>query len=221
MNQHQLNKGTQFIIKRAYDWSPVMNGALRTGLIGAGVGGAVQLGRRMFSGPNEEKPSILKGMAIGGLGGAGLGAGMGAGLNMLKDRMNQQQPSMPSYDTPSLSNSMNGDVTRMQYGNEPESVWNAKDKELGHPVGSFYSPGRIDIGNTNKAYRDFDTMAAGGGIGQSMDQGILDNRDAMHDTSVNLDSITSHNIIKALNGHKGINVGQQNRLGDIAANWKL
>ena len=223
MTNDQLNRGTQFIIKNAYDWAPVMNGALRTGLIGAGVGGAVQLGRRMFAGPNEEKPSILKGMLYGGLGGAGLGAGMGAGVNYLKGQMDGQTSSTPSnnYNTPSLANSMDGDVARMTYGDKPESVWNAKYNELGKPPGPGYSPGSIDVGATNRAYRDFNTMAAGGGIGQSMDQSILTNGPAMHDASIRLDDMTTRNIMRAMGGVRSINIGQQQRLGDTAANWKL
>lgn len=224
MNQHQLNKGTTFLLKSAYDWSPVMSGAMRTGLLGAGLGGAVQLGRKAFAKPDEEQPSIMKGMLYGGLGGAALGGGMGAGVNWLRDQMGRQpgQPLASNYNVPSLANSMDGDVTRMTYGDKPESMWNAKNNALHHPdTGASYSQGNIDVGATNKAYRDFDTMAAGGGIGQSMDQSILSNRPAMHNASINLDGITSHNLIRAMQGDRGINIGQQSRLGDTAANWGL
>ena len=221
MNQHQLNKGTTFLLKSAYDWSPVMSGAMRTGLLGAGLGGAVQLGRKAFAKPDEEQPSIMKGMLYGGLGGAALGGGLGAGLNYFKDRMQSEQTPTNSYNTPSLANSMDGDVTRMHYGDNPEAVWNAKNQTLGRQPGAFYSPGNTDVGALNKAYRDFDTMAAGGGIGQSMDQSILSNGPAMHNASINLDGITAHNAIRAMQGDRGINIGRQIRLGDTAANWGL
>lgn len=54
--------------------------AVTGGLMGAAGGGTIQLLRRLFQSKRdaeeEGEPSILKGMLLGGLGGAGLGAGL-------------------------------------------------------------------------------------------------------------------------------------------------
>lgn len=58
---------------------PRVSAAIQGGLLGAGGGALVQVLRRMLQTKQEQEeegsPSILKGMLMGGLGGAGLGAG--------------------------------------------------------------------------------------------------------------------------------------------------
>lgn len=57
---------------------PRIIAAVRGGLVGAGVGGLTQMLRSMFQSRRDEEengsPSIMKGMLMGGLGGAGLNA---------------------------------------------------------------------------------------------------------------------------------------------------
>lgn len=67
-------------IKAAGGMEQYLAPALAGGVAGAGVGGVVQLVRKLMQSRRDEEengsPSILNGMLAGGLGGAGLGAGL-------------------------------------------------------------------------------------------------------------------------------------------------
>lgn len=60
---------------------PRLSAALQGGMLGAAGGGTIQLLRRLFQSKRDEEengsPSILNGLLLGGLGGAGLGYGLG------------------------------------------------------------------------------------------------------------------------------------------------
>lgn len=67
-------------IKAAGGMEQYLAPALAGGVAGAGVGGVVQLVRKLMQSRRDEEengsPSILNGILAGGLGGAGLGAGL-------------------------------------------------------------------------------------------------------------------------------------------------
>ena len=74
MTNLQLHKGTQFLIKHAFDLQGFMSnnsGAIQNGLIGAGVGGLAGAGRAYMTGGSYGK-NILGGAVLGGgVGGVG------------------------------------------------------------------------------------------------------------------------------------------------------
>lgn len=68
MTQIQLYKGTQFLIKRAFDLQDFMSNnsaAIQNGLIGAGAGGLMGAGKAYMNGGSYGK-NILGGAALGG-----------------------------------------------------------------------------------------------------------------------------------------------------------
>ena len=87
---------SSYLVKRAAD--PQINPRILAALVGGGggalAGGGIQALRKMFQSKRDEEengsPSILNGMLLGGLGGAGLGAGL-QHMNMQgmgKDKLN-------------------------------------------------------------------------------------------------------------------------------------
>ena len=124
--------------------------ALMGGLVGAGVGGVTQLVRKMFQSKRDAEengaPSVMKGMLLGGLGGAGIGAGA--------HYMNNQGGASPAAAMVGAAPPTLQPMAMPETGSKAPAALNAAISPDSMP-----GPSLLDIGNTN-AQQKADQSAA-------------------------------------------------------------
>jgi hypothetical protein len=148
---------SRYLVKRA-DMDPRMQSALHYGLLGAGAGGLVQLVRKMLQSRRDEEeegsPSLLKGMLLGGLGGAGFGAFTGGGgtpsapADTLHAYSKYPAPQLAALDTtpihlgaPVKNQMQMPEVGTLHSTSQPQSdALDMKSLQLGGPTGQLGGP---------------------------------------------------------------------------------